>query len=86
MPRLEGKGATTVRRIALRVLSIVALGIAAAGCSNPYFNCTGTCSGVAVTAQVIQAANADDACSQLKTNITTAGCTGIPICTLCVEQ
>jgi hypothetical protein len=74
-----------MKRIILCGLSVVALG-AGAGCSNPNFNCTGTCNGVPAAAQVIQAANADDACTQLKTNITNAGCTGIPICTLCVQQ
>lgn len=75
-----------MRRIVLGMLSIVALGVASAGCSNPYFNCTGTCSGITATAHVIQAPNADDACTQMKQMIVADGCTGVPICTLCKEQ
>ena len=75
-----------MNRIVLGGLALAALSIAAAGCSNPYFSCTGTCDGVARAAQSIQAANASDACQQLVTNIKNAGCTGTALCTLCVEQ
>ncbi|HXX32203.1 MAG TPA: hypothetical protein VEJ89_15990 [Myxococcaceae bacterium] len=75
-----------MHRSVLVGLAALAMAVAAAGCSNPNFSCTGTCDGVARAAQVISAANANDACQQLVTNIQNAGCTGVALCTLCVEQ
>ncbi|HMK74206.1 MAG TPA: hypothetical protein VK454_12755 [Myxococcaceae bacterium] len=68
------------------VLFALVAAATAAGCSNPYFNCTGKCDTVVAAAQVIQASNADNACAQMVTEIANAGCTGIATCTLCVEQ
>ena len=73
------------RRI-VSVLLVLVAAAAAAGCSNPYFNCTGKCDAAVAAAQVIQASNADNACTQMVTEITNAGCTGLATCTLCVEQ